>query len=74
MLRLERGSGITEACGTGACAAVVAAILNGFCQKGEEIVVQLSGGDLVIRWADNGHIWMRGPAEFIADGIYEFLS
>lgn len=70
----ERGSGITEACGTGACAAVVAAILNGFCQKEEEIVVQLRGGDLVIRWADNDHIWMRGPAEFIADGIYEFLS
>ncbi|KGR88137.1 diaminopimelate epimerase [Lysinibacillus boronitolerans] len=70
----ERGTGITEACGTGACAAVVGAILNGFCQKGEEIVVQLSGGDLVIRWADNDHIWMRGPAEFIADGIYEFLS
>ena len=45
-----------------------------FCQKEEEIVVQLSGGDLVIRWAENDHIWMRGPAEFIADGIYEFLS
>ncbi|WP_155593711.1 diaminopimelate epimerase [Lysinibacillus cavernae] len=69
----ERGSGITEACGTGASAAVVAAILNGFCQREEEIIVHLSGGDLIIRWANNDHIWMRGPAEFIAEGIYEFL-
>lgn len=69
----ERGSGATEACGTGACAAVVAAILNGFCQRGEEITVHLSGGDLNIRWADDDHVWMRGPAEFIAEGIYEFL-
>ncbi|MEA0555835.1 diaminopimelate epimerase [Lysinibacillus irui] len=69
----ERGSGVTEACGTGACAAVVAAILNGFCQRGEEITVHLSGGDLNIRWADDDHVWMRGPAEFIAEGIYEFL-
>ncbi|MGG2072160.1 diaminopimelate epimerase [Lysinibacillus irui] len=69
----ERGSGVTEACGTGACAAVVAAILNGFCQRGEEITVHLSGGDLNIRWADDDHVWMRGPAEFIAEGRYEFL-
>lgn len=69
----ERGSGVTEACGTGACAAVVAAILNGFCLREEEITVHLSGGDLNIRWADDDHVWMRGPAEFIAEGIYEFL-
>lgn len=69
----ERGSGVTEACGTGSCAAVVAAILNGFCQREEEITVHLSGGDLNIRWADDDHVWMRGPAEFIAEGIYEFF-
>lgn len=69
----ERGSGVTEACGTGACAAVVAAILNGFCQREEEITVHLSGGDLNIRWADDDHVWMRGSAEYIAEGIYEFL-
>lgn len=68
----ERGSGITEACGTGACAAVVAAILNGFCRKGEEIIVHLSGGDLMICWDLDNHVWMRGPADFIADGIYYF--
>lgn len=68
----ERGSGITEACGTGACAAVVAAILNGFCRKGEDIIVHLSGGDLVIRWDLDNHVWMRGSAAFIADGIYYF--
>ncbi|KOS67152.1 diaminopimelate epimerase [Lysinibacillus contaminans] len=68
----ERGSGVTEACGTGACAAVVAAILNGFCRKGEDITVHLSGGDLVIRWDLDDHVWMRGPAAFTADGIYYF--
>ncbi|QTD43274.1 diaminopimelate epimerase [Sporosarcina sp. Te-1] len=66
----ERGSGITEACGTGACAAVVASILNGFVLPDHEITVHLSGGDLTIRWAANGHVWMMGPAEFTAKGIF----
>lgn len=66
----ERGSGITEACGTGACAAVVASILNGHVQKNADITVHLSGGDLTIKWADNGHVWMKGPAEISTQGIF----
>ncbi|MDO5111170.1 MAG: carbamoyl-phosphate synthase large subunit [Clostridia bacterium] len=49
----ERGSGETWACGSGACAAVVAAVENGFCQKGETILVKLLGGDLYIRYTDD---------------------
>lgn len=48
----ERGSGETWACGTGACAAAVAAVLNGFCKKDEEISVILKGGTLKIRYTD----------------------
>lgn len=66
----ERGSGVTEACGTGACAAVVASVLNGHVQRNEEICVHLSGGDLTIKWAEDGHVWMTGPAEIIAQGVF----
>ena len=44
----ERGSGETFACGTGACAVAVAAVLNGYAQRGQEITVHLRGGDLKI--------------------------
>ncbi|WP_096436685.1 diaminopimelate epimerase [Alteribacter populi] len=66
----ERGSGVTQACGTGACAAAVASILNGHSKKNENIVVHLAGGDLTIRWDENDEVWMRGPAEVICDGVY----
>ncbi|MCG7345401.1 diaminopimelate epimerase [Sporosarcina sp. ACRSL] len=66
----ERGSGITEACGSGACAAVVASILNGHVERNKDILVHLSGGDLTIRWAENGHVWMTGLAEATVEGIY----
>ncbi|MCT2535878.1 diaminopimelate epimerase [Aquibacillus koreensis] len=66
----ERGSGITQGCGTGACAAVVASILNGFANKGEEICVHLSGGDLFITWANDGHVWMRGNASTTVSGEF----
>jgi diaminopimelate epimerase len=66
----ERGSGVTEACGTGACAAVVASVLNGLSAKDEEVCVHLSGGDLWIKWAKDGHVWMRGPAETVVEGTY----
>ncbi|WP_035185895.1 diaminopimelate epimerase [Alteribacter aurantiacus] len=66
----ERGSGITQACGTGACAAAVAAILNEHSRRNEEITVHLAGGDLIIRWDDRGEVWMTGPAEVICDGVY----
>ena len=57
----ERGSGETFACGTGACAAVVAAVENGYCKKGESVTVKLRGGDLSIRYTDDA-VWMEGPA------------
>lgn len=66
----ERGSGETWACGTGACAAAVACVLNG--RTGRGVLVHLKGGDLSIRWAeDSGHIFMEGPAEFVFDGTVE---
>ncbi|MFV8826616.1 diaminopimelate epimerase [Alkalihalobacterium sp. APHAB7] len=66
----ERGSGITQACGTGACAAVVAAVLNDKVKKGEEITVHLLGGDLKITWSTGGDVLMTGAAETICTGEY----
>ncbi|MFD1020508.1 diaminopimelate epimerase [Thalassobacillus hwangdonensis] len=68
----ERGSGITQACGTGACAAGVASVLNGYAKKDSDIVVHLSGGDLIIKWDLHDRVWMTGPAEVIAEGVYHF--
>ncbi len=66
----ERGSGVTEACGTGACAATVASILNGQSKRNEPVTVHLAGGDLTITWDDSGKVWMRGAAETITTGVY----
>jgi diaminopimelate epimerase len=66
----ERGSGITQACGTGACAAAVAAILNKKAEKNTDITVHLAGGDLIINWQDDGDVLMTGPAEVICTGEY----
>jgi diaminopimelate epimerase len=66
----ERGSGVTQACGTGACAAAVAAILNGKAKKDTEITVHLAGGDLIINWNSSGDVFMTGPAEVICSGEY----
>ncbi|MDR0125399.1 diaminopimelate epimerase [Bacillus zhangzhouensis] len=66
----ERGSGITQACGTGACAAAVSTIVNGHAKKETDMTVHLAGGDLIIRWKDNDHVLMTGPAETICDGIF----
>ena len=68
----ERGSGETFACGTGACAAAVAAVVNGYCKRDSEITVHLVGGDLFITYASDGTVFMRGNATKVFDGIYEF--
>ncbi|MFG6117018.1 diaminopimelate epimerase [Halobacillus sp. MO56] len=68
----ERGSGVTQACGTGACAAGVASVLNGYSDKNTEILVHLSGGDLVIRWDEDDRVWMTGPADIIATGTFYY--
>lgn len=64
----ERGSGETISCGTGTCAAVVAAVLNGYCRRGEEIEVQIRGGKLYDTYMENGEVFMRGPAVTVFDG------
>lgn len=66
----ERGSGETMACGTGACASAVAACLNGYCKKGEDITVKLRGGDLVINYTDDG-VQMTGSADTVFTGVVE---
>lgn len=68
----ERGSGETFACGTGACAAAVAAVVNGYCKHDTEITVHLVGGDLFITYCLDGTVFMRGGATKVFDGIYEF--
>lgn len=66
----ERGSGITMACGTGACATAVAAALTG--RSGRTSHILMDGGTLCIEWReDNGHVYMTGPAEFVFDGEAE---
>ncbi len=66
----ERGSGETLACGTGACAAAVAAVLNGCCGENEDILVRLRGGDLTVRYTGTA-VFMTGPAAFAFTGEAE---
>ena len=64
----ERGSGITMACGTGACATAVAAAMTGRASRKAEIV--MDGGSLQVEWNEqDGHVYLSGPAEFAYDGI-----
>lgn len=66
----ERGSGETWACGTGTCASVVAAVLNGLTER--KVLVHLLGGDLEILWDENdNHVYMTGPATTVFDGEIE---
>lgn len=66
----ERGSGETMACGTGACASVVAACLNGYCKKGEDIRVILKGGELIVNYTDDT-VTMTGNADRVFEGTME---
>jgi diaminopimelate epimerase len=63
----ERGAGITKACGTAACAAVVAANRRRLADR--KVSVELDGGLLAIEWRDNDHVVMTGPYEFEFDGV-----
>lgn len=62
----ERGSGETLACGTGACASVVAGVLAGLLER--KVLVRLTGGDLEIEWAESGEVYMTGPATEVFSG------
>ena len=64
----ERGSGETWACGTGACSAKAASVLNGYFPHDKEITVKLRGGDLFITYKSDGTVLMRGPAETVFTG------
>ncbi len=66
----ERGSGETLACGTGACASAVAAVLNGVCERNEDITVSLLGGDLTVRWTEET-VLMYGAATLAFVGEIE---
>ena len=68
----ERGSGETFACGTGTCATVVAACLNGICKKDTDVTVHLVGGDLTIRYCSDGTVFMTGKAETAYEGVFEY--
>ena len=67
----ERGIGETQACGTGACAAAVAAVECGYCDRDTDISVRLPGGELVIRYASDGNVWMTGDAQKDFEGMIE---
>ncbi len=64
----ERGAGVTMACGTGACATLVAAVLNGKTDR--QATVELDGGQLLIEWGPDNHIYMSGPAVEVFRGTY----
>lgn len=69
----ERGAGETLACGTGACASLVAGVLCGKCER--EATLKLLGGDLRILWdEETNHVFMTGPAEFVFDGEIELTA
>jgi len=64
----ERGSGETQACGTGACATAVASVLSGYCDKNTDIKIQLIGGELIIKYTDET-VFMTGNCKKVFDGI-----
>lgn len=67
----ERGNGETLACGTGACAAVAAAVVNGLCDKGTDVTVKLLGGDLVVNYTDE-RVTLTGSVTTVFDGEFEY--
>ena len=67
----ERGSGETMACGTGACAAVVAAVANGFCEKGRDVTVRVKGGELIVHYTDEA-VTLTGDAKLVYTGEIEY--
>ncbi len=67
----ERGNGETWSCGTGAAAAVVAAVLNGYCDRDTNITVKLRGGDLVVNYHSNGEVELMGSVKTVYEGKFE---
>ncbi|MCR5088348.1 MAG: carbamoyl-phosphate synthase large subunit [Oscillospiraceae bacterium] len=67
----ERGSGETLACGTGACAAVAAAVLNGICDEGTDVHVTLPGGELIVNYSRE-NVLLTGSASLVFEGSFEY--
>ena len=67
----ERGNGETMACGTGACAAVVAAVENGLCRRGADITVQVHGGNLIVNY-EGGRVTLTGKTALVYEGELEY--
>lgn len=65
----ERGAGYTYACGTGACASVIAGVMNGLLNS--SVLVHLRGGDLKISWQEKDEVYMEGPAVNVYEGVYK---
>ncbi len=68
----ERGNGETWACGTGAAAAAVACVLNGFCARDTEITVKVKGGDLFVTYHSDGRVTLSGNVLKVYEGKVEF--
>ncbi|MBI2252202.1 MAG: diaminopimelate epimerase [Armatimonadetes bacterium] len=68
MLVWERGVGPTLACGTGACAGLVAGVLNKKCNR--EVVIDLTGGTLKVSWRENNHLYLKGRVKKVFEGKY----
>ena len=68
--RVSRSSAL--ACGTGACAAVAAAVKNGFCVRGEDVVVKLRGGDLTVNYGKGGNVTLTGDAKLVFEGVVKY--
>ncbi|MDE6059246.1 MAG: carbamoyl-phosphate synthase large subunit [Clostridia bacterium] len=68
----ERGNGATLACGTGAGAAAVAAVLNGYCKTDTDITVKVLGGDLIVKYKSNGSVTLAGNVMKVYEGKVEF--
>lgn len=67
----ERGNGETFACGTGACAAVAAAVLGGKCRAGEDVTVKVKGGDLIVNYTED-RVILTGDAVLVYNGVTEY--
>ncbi|TXD96974.1 diaminopimelate epimerase [Psychrobacter frigidicola] len=66
----ERGVGETQACGTGACAAVAIGVREGWLDEGEDVRAQLYGGSMVVRWQPGYPVMMTGPTAFVYEGVF----
>lgn len=67
----ERGAGETLACGTGACASAIAAMVKNLTER--KVILQLLGGELIIEWGDDNHVYMSGPAVTVFEGTIEII-